>query len=160
MRTTTYLPSPVGLLRLVGEDGALVQLHMLDPDAPRVRDDGPHGFEPALEQLTAYFAGGLRTFDLPLALGGSPFQEQVWAALREIPFGRTTSYGELAAEIGRPTASRAVGAANSRNPVAIIVPCHRVIASTGRLHGYAGGLERKQLLLDHERRCAGTLTLL
>jgi methylated-DNA-[protein]-cysteine S-methyltransferase len=153
--STTYLDSPVGLLRLVAEDGALVQLHMLAPDAPRVGDDGPDGFEPVLEQLTAYFAGELRSFAVSLALGGTPFQERVWAALQEIPFGETASYGELATAIGRPTASRAVGAANSRNPVAIVVPCHRVIASTGKLHGYAGGLERKQLLLAHERRVAG-----
>jgi methylated-DNA-[protein]-cysteine S-methyltransferase len=145
--TTTYLESPVGLLRLVAEGGALVQLHMLAPDAARVGDGGPAGFERVIEQITAYFAGELTTFDLPLALGGTPFQERVWAALQEIPFGHTASYGELASAIGR-------------NPVAIVVPCHRVIASTGKLHGYAGGLERKQVLLAHERRVVGEPALL
>jgi methylated-DNA-[protein]-cysteine S-methyltransferase len=148
--TTTYLESPVGLLRLVGDDAGLVQLHMLDPATPRHGDDGAERLAAAVEQLTAYFAGELRVFDLPLALGGTPFQERVWAALREIPYGQTASYGELAREIGRPAASRAVGAANSRNPVAIVVPCHRVVGADGSLTGYAGGLDRKRALLDLE----------
>jgi len=103
-------------------------------------------------QLAEYFAGDRRAFDLPVAPRGSEFQELVWRALVEIPFGETRSYGQLARSIGQPTASRAVGAANGRNPIAIIVPCHRVIGATGALTGYAGGMAAKRWLLDHERR--------
>jgi methylated-DNA-[protein]-cysteine S-methyltransferase len=106
-------------------------------------------------RLAAYFAGDLRAFDgVALDAGGTPFQQRVWAALREIPAGDTISYLTLARRIGDPTAARAVGAANGANPIAIVVPCHRVIASDGRLSGYAGGVHRKRWLLDHER--AGT----
>ena len=108
-----------------------------------------------IEQLTAYFAGELDTFDLPLAPRGTPFQRTVWAALQEIPYGETTSYGELAEQIGRPNAARAVGLANGKNPIGIIVPCHRVVGSGGDLTGYGGGLARKQYLLDFERAGAG-----
>jgi methylated-DNA-[protein]-cysteine S-methyltransferase len=103
------------------------------------------------EQLAAYFRGELIEFALPVAAPGTPFQQRVWAALRLIPYGETRSYGEVAAEIGNPAASRAVGAANGRNPVSIVVPCHRVVGSTGRLTGYAGGLTTKEQLLAHER---------
>ena len=105
----------------------------------------------ATEQLDAYFSGTLKQFDLPLVLYGTPFQERVWRALAGIPYGKTVSYGELAREIGRPAAVRAVGAANGKNPVPIVLPCHRVIGSDGRLTGYAGGLGLKQTLLDFER---------
>jgi methylated-DNA-[protein]-cysteine S-methyltransferase len=105
--------------------------------------------EPA-EQLQAYFAGELRAFDLPLAPHGTPFQREVWSALREIPYGSTISYAELAAAVGRPDAARAVGAANGRNPIAVVIPCHRVIGASGALTGYGGGLGRKRLLLDLE----------
>lgn len=105
----------------------------------------------AASQLRAYFRGGLRRFDLPLDLGGTAFQRTVWSALQRIPYGETRSYRDIAAEIGRPSASRAVGRANGANPVAIIVPCHRVIASGGSLGGYACGLELKRFLLDLER---------
>ncbi|RZS91509.1 methylated-DNA-[protein]-cysteine S-methyltransferase [Motilibacter rhizosphaerae] len=156
MQRTTYVESPVGRLRLVGDDGALVSLHMEDQRhaAPHelVDDDGPAGFEAVVEQLAAYFAGELRAFDVVLAPRGTPFQQRVWAVLREIPFGQTMSYGEIALALGQPTASRAVGLANGRNPVGIIVPCHRVIGAGGKLVGYAGGLTRKQFLLEHERR--------
>jgi methylated-DNA-[protein]-cysteine S-methyltransferase len=103
-------------------------------------------------QLAAYFAGELTTFDLPLAAPGTAFQRRVWQALVEIPFGEARSYGEVARAIGHPTASRAVGAANGKNPLAIVVPCHRVIGAGGQLTGYAGGLPIKRWLLDHERR--------
>lgn len=157
MRTHTTVASPVGPLTLVEQDGAVVGLWMDAPaDLPAERIGAPDDATlPALrEQLAAYFAGELRTFDVPLAAGGTPFQQRVWAALREVPYGQTCSYGELALAIGRPTASRAVGAANGRNPIGIVVPCHRVIGSTGRLTGYAGGLDRKRRLLDHERGAA------
>ncbi|GLZ14815.1 methylated-DNA--protein-cysteine methyltransferase [Actinomadura sp. NBRC 104425] len=166
-RTHAVLDSPVGPLTLVAHDGVLCGLYV---DAQRHRPpqerfglraaiaDEP--FAAAAEQLKAYFAGELTTFDLPLALHGTPFQLRVWEALREIPYGETVSYGELAREIGRPTAARAVGLANGRNPISIIVPCHRVIGSTGGLTGYGGGLERKRFLLDFERRTAMGAALL
>jgi methylated-DNA-[protein]-cysteine S-methyltransferase len=103
------------------------------------------------QQLTAYFAGQLEEFDLTLALLGTPFQQEVWDALRRVPYGQTCTYGELAAAIGRPSAVRAVGAANGRNPVCIVVPCHRVVGSTGQLTGYAGGVDKKAKLLALER---------
>jgi O-6-methylguanine DNA methyltransferase len=104
----------------------------------------------AAEQLDQYFAGARRRFDLPLDLPGTPFQQRVWQALSEIPFGETLSYGQLAARIGKPGAARAVGLANNRNPISIIVPCHRVIGADGSLTGYGGGLDRKRWLLAHE----------
>ena len=106
----------------------------------------------AVEQLAAYFAGELRVFDLPLGAEVTGFQRLVWRALGTIPFGETRTYGAIAHAIGRPSASRAVGAANGRNPISIIVPCHRVIGASGELTGYAGGVEMKQWLLAHERR--------
>lgn len=109
----------------------------------------------AAEQLRQYFAGERQTFNLPLAAPGTTFQQQVWHQLRQIPFGHTQSYGELAQRLGNKNAMRAVGAANGRNPIAIIVPCHRVIGADGKLTGYAGGLDRKIWLLQHEQRVAG-----
>ena len=105
----------------------------------------------AARQLSEYFAGDRTDFDLDLAPSGTDFQRKVWTALSQIPYGTTESYGQLALRIGQPTASRAVGLANGRNPIAIVVPCHRVIGSSGTLTGYAGGLERKRWLLEHER---------
>ena len=106
----------------------------------------------AKQQLAEYFAGQRQAFDLPLRMQGTPFQQKVWAALREIPYGETRSYGQIAAQVGNPKASRAVGMANNRNPIAIIVPCHRVIGANGSLTGYAGGLSVKEELLALERR--------
>lgn len=103
------------------------------------------------KQLKEYFAGQRKDFDLPLSFGGTPFQRMVWEGLLGIPYGETVSYGQLADRLGRPTASRAVGLANGKNPISIIVPCHRVIGSTGDLTGYGGGVERKRQLLDFER---------
>jgi methylated-DNA-[protein]-cysteine S-methyltransferase len=105
-----------------------------------------------MTQLEAYFAGTLRQFTLDLAPQGTPFQQAVWRALQDIPYGQTTSYGALARQLGNPKASRAVGAANGQNPLAIVIPCHRVVGSTGKLTGYAGGLDTKQALLAFERR--------
>lgn len=155
---TTTLESPIGPLTLAAEEGRVTQLSMHEQrHAPAAspdwrRDDA--WFAPYAEQLAAYFGGELEEFDFPLDLRGSEFQRAVWAALRSIPYGTTISYGELAGRVGNPRASRAVGLANGRNPVAIVVPCHRVIGADGSLTGYGGGLERKVWLLEHERKCA------
>jgi methylated-DNA-[protein]-cysteine S-methyltransferase len=147
--------SPIGPLTLAGDGDTLTNLSMADQThLPIGRDAWIYDddvFEKAVEQLDAYFAGERLEFDVPMRLDGTDFQRQVWTALLGIPYGETASYGEIAQEIGRPTASRAVGMANGRNPVAIIVPCHRVIGSSGTLVGYGGGLPRKQTLLDLER---------
>jgi methylated-DNA-[protein]-cysteine S-methyltransferase len=150
----TMLDSPVGELTLVARDGLLAgvymtqQRHLPARETFGERDERP--FVAVITQLEEYFAGSRTEFDLPLALRGTPFQETVWRALTTIPYGETTSYGELAEQIGRPSASRAVGLANGKNPVSIIVPCHRVVGSSGSLTGYGGGLERKRQLLDFE----------
>ncbi|HUR51817.1 MAG TPA: methylated-DNA--[protein]-cysteine S-methyltransferase [Mycobacteriales bacterium] len=152
MRTKTLLDSPVGPLTLVAEDGALAGLyltahrHAPPLDLPVDRDALPA----VREQLNAYFSRDLKEFDVPLAVRGTPFQQQVWDALRTIPYGETWSYRELAEAIGRPTAVRAVGLANGRNPVSVVVPCHRVVGANGSLTGYGGGLPAKQWLLAHE----------
>jgi methylated-DNA-[protein]-cysteine S-methyltransferase len=147
--------SPVGPLTLAGEGSALSHLRMDDQlYPPRGTDawtEDPQGFDAVAEQLDAYFAGELTEFDVELDLRGTAFQQRCWAALLEIPYGETRSYGEQAMRIGQPTASRAVGLANGRNPVGIIVPCHRVIGTSGGLTGYGGGLDRKRHLLDLER---------
>ena len=151
----TTTPSPIDELLLVGDGEAVTALHMAaqrygpaDVGADWRRDD--RLFTVATGQLAAYFAGELTDFDLPLAPAGTGFQQRVWAALRTIPYGQTTSYGELAGQLGNPGASRAVGLANGRNPIAVVVPCHRVIGANGTLTGYGGGLDRKRWLLDHE----------
>jgi len=152
--TYCYMESPVGRLLLAGEGKTLHFLSFpsghkaLRPKPQWRRADGT--FAEAQHQLAAYFSGALRRFDLPLALTGTDFQKRVWTALRTIPFGETRSYGWLAREIGKPSASRAVGAANGANPIPIIVPCHRVIGSTGALTGFGGGIEIKKFLLEHE----------
>ena len=158
-RTHAVLDGPLGPMTVVGQDGALAGLYLHEqrhlPPADRLgeRDDTTL---PALqEQLGAYLAGELRTFDVALAQLGTPFQAEVWAALRQVPYGTTTTYGALAAAVGRPSAVRAVGAANGRNPCCIVVPCHRVVGADGSLTGYAGGLDRKRLLLDLERGPGG-----
>ncbi len=163
-RVHTVITSPVGPLTLVAADGVLVglymqtQRHMPPPDifGDRVAGTGDGLAEPAA-QLRDYFAGQRTEFDVPLGLAGTPFQQRVWAELQQIPYGETISYGELAERIGRPTAARAVGLANGRNPVSIIVPCHRVIGADGSLTGYGGGMERKQHLLAFERNVKAAL---
>lgn len=148
--------SPVGLLTLVASDAGLVALLWENDKPGRVRL-GPVVEEPdhpvlqrAAAQLEDYFSGRRIAFDLPLDFRGTEFQKTVWAALLAIPFGETRSYGDIARAIGRPGASRAVGAANGRNPISIIAPCHRVIGSDGALTGFAGGIEAKRYLLRHE----------
>jgi len=168
MKTTTFFstfPSPVGRLTLVGEGDDVVGLHFdKDPLAGTVRagavkDDGR--LRPAVEQLEEYFAGQRTVFDLSLVPPGTAFQKKVWAALVKIPYGATATYGQIARSVGRPDASRAVGGANHRNPIAIIIPCHRVIGADGSMTGYGGGLPRKRLPLDLETRvaAAGQLAL-
>lgn len=153
------LRSPIGNLLLLGDGSALTGLFMEETRHPPTveattrADDAP--FASARHQLEAYFAGERREFDIALAADGTPFQRRVWAALLEIPFGATESYGELAARLGKPNASRAVGAANGRNPISIIVPCHRVIGKSGALTGYGGGIRRKRWLLAHEEQADG-----
>lgn len=162
-RVHTVVDSPVGPLTLVAAGGALVGLYMTEQrhrpaeEAFGAPDPGP--FTEAAAQLRDYFAGERTGFDLPLAPEGTPFQRVVWDALLEIPYGETVSYGQLADRIGRPTASRAVGMANGRNPIGIIVPCHRVVGASGGLTGYGGGLDRKQRLLALERQGTGQLAL-
>jgi methylated-DNA-[protein]-cysteine S-methyltransferase len=152
------MDSPVGELRIVAHDGAIVAIEFSPFRGPADgrplgdRDDDDPLLRRAVAQLTAYFARELREFDLPLAPRGSAFQRSVWAQLLLIPFGETASYGEIAHRLGHTNAaSRAVGLANGRNPIPIVIPCHRVIGANGTLTGYAGGLERKQTLLDLER---------
>jgi methylated-DNA-[protein]-cysteine S-methyltransferase len=156
--------SPVGPLTVAGdaETGVVTNLRMGDqtyppPDQGRwVEVDG--AFAEVVDQLAEYFAGTRTAFDVPLRLDGTPFQREVWAALLTIPYGETRSYGQLAEQVGRPGAARAVGLANGHNPVGIIVPCHRVIGADGTLVGYGGGLPRKRALLELERsRASPTL---
>jgi methylated-DNA-[protein]-cysteine S-methyltransferase len=152
----TVLESPVGAVRVAWGDEGLVSVclgTLLDSEPPDPMWTWNARLScPATEQLEAYFAGNLRDFDLPLVLRGTDFQQAVWRALARVPFGETVSYSDLATAIGRPRAVRAVGAANGRNPIPIVLPCHRVIGRDGRLTGYAGGLDVKEQLLDFERR--------
>lgn len=149
-----YLDTPIGELLLAGDDDALCLVSFpegsmrRDPDPDWIYNEKP--FAMARQQLTEYFAGERREFDLPLKLNGTEFQMSVLQALQHIPYGETTSYAEIAERIGRPKAVRAVGAANGRNPIPIIVPCHRVIGSHGELTGFGGGLDTKEALLRLE----------
>ncbi|MFJ5709203.1 methylated-DNA--[protein]-cysteine S-methyltransferase [Streptomyces sp. NPDC093105] len=150
----TVVDSPYEPLTLVAVDGVLSRVHMTGqrhrPPEETFGAPDPRPFGEAIRQLDAYFAGELTDFDLPLHLEGTPFQLRVWEQLRLIPYGETRTYGELAEALGNPGASRAVGLANGKNPVSVIVPCHRVIGSGGSLTGYGGGLDRKQRLLAFE----------
>lgn len=150
-------PSPLGDLLLLSDGEALTRLSLDGsvgpPDPSWVRDEGP--FRDVAAQLDEYFAGARTAFDLELAPRGTAFQRAVWDALLDIPYGETASYSEVARRIGRPTAVRAVGAANNRNRVAIVIPCHRVIGANGALVGYGGGLWRKERLLALERGSPG-----
>ena len=149
-----HIPSPVDDLLLVGDGDRLFGLYLKDHrGGPGLRPEwrrDPAAFTPVAAQLDAYFAGEAQAFDVAIALGGSPFQRQVWQQLARIPFGVTLSYAELAARAGRPGAARAAGAANARNPISIVLPCHRVVGTSGSLTGYAGGVTRKRWLLEHE----------
>jgi len=156
---TSYrtIDSPIGPLTLAGQGTVLTNLRMVDQTYEPSRtgwapDNG--SFAEAVDQLNAYFAGELLEFSVQLDLRGTQFQQRVWKALLTIPYGETRSYGEIAEQIGASGAARAVGLANGHNPIAIIVPCHRVIGASGKLTGYGGGLDRKQTLLELERRRA------
>jgi len=150
------VPTPVGLLKLVASDEALVAVLWENDDPKRVRlgpllENDEHPILLAAErQLAEYFAGARKTFDLPLDFAGTPFQRRVWAELLNIPFGQTRTYAEIATAIGHPRAFRAVGAANGKNPISIVAPCHRVIGEDGSLTGFAGGLKAKECLLGIE----------
>jgi methylated-DNA-[protein]-cysteine S-methyltransferase len=149
----TIMPSPVGELLLTASDAGLTGLqfapHTTSPERRGQRDDA--ALSEVVGQLEEYFAGRRRAFDLTLAPSGTPFQSRVWKAIAAIPYGKTVSYGTVASRIKQPTAARAVGMATGRNPIAIIVPCHRVVGADGSLTGFGGGLDRKTLLLDLER---------
>jgi len=154
-RLYTTVASPIGELLLVGDGRRLSGLYMVEGRRPMsARSEwtlAPESFDGVRGQLDDYFAARRTTFDVPLTMEGTPFQLRVWSALQEIPYGETTSYGEIARRVGEPSAARAVGLANGSNPIAVIVPCHRVIGASGKLTGYGGGLERKRTLLDLER---------
>jgi methylated-DNA-[protein]-cysteine S-methyltransferase len=149
------MESPVGRLLLAADEGGLLEIAFAEGRTPPVVDPswtrGGGWLREPVRQLEAFFAGQLRDFDLPLQPRGTAFQQRVWNLLLEIPFGETISYGELARRAGNPAASRAVGLANGSNPIAIVVPCHRVIGSNGKLTGYGGGLDNKRWLIDFER---------
>jgi methylated-DNA-[protein]-cysteine S-methyltransferase len=152
---TTTIDSPVGPLLLTSDGTSLTRLlFAADPDPSWSTDPCPV-LDEAVRQLGEYFVGERRDFDLPLDPVGTPFQLTVWAALRDIPYAETINYGQLAGRVGNPHASRAVGLANGRNPISIVVPCHRVIGANGSLTGYGGGLDRKRTLLELERRTVG-----
>jgi len=151
----TWMESPLGKLLLATDEDRLIELAFADGRTPPIVDpswtEGGAWLREPVRQLKAFFKGDLRDFDLSLKPTGTPFQQRVWTLLREIPFGETISYGELARRIGNPAASRAVGLANGSNPIAIVIPCHRVIGSNGKLTGYGGGLDNKRWLIDFER---------
>ncbi|MDH6213331.1 methylated-DNA--[protein]-cysteine S-methyltransferase [Streptomyces pseudovenezuelae] len=163
MKQHTVTPSPYGPLTLVADDGVLCGLYMTEQrHRPPEETFGPRDdtlFGEAEEQLEAYFAGELKEFTLDLKLTGTPFQRSVWDQLNLIPYGETRSYGDLADALGNPGASRAVGLANGKNPIGIIVPCHRVVGTSGGLTGYGGGLDRKQRLLAFEGGSESATTL-
>ncbi len=151
----TIIPSPIGNILLARNEKGITHINFQDGEsaltpAPNWQRDDT-AFADVVTQLDAYFAGELQEFDLPLAPAGTPFQQTVWQVLQTIPYGQTSTYGELAVEIGKPNASRAVGAANSRNPIPIVIPCHRVIGANGKLTGFSGGLHIKEALLSLEK---------
>lgn len=155
-RSSRSIPTPIGRLDLVADDEAIVEIRFEDDDRPLDAVAVEPGAHPVLDraaaQLREYFDGTRAEFDLPLAPHGTAFQHEAWAALRRIPYGETITYGQQAVWLGDRNKSRAVGAANGRNPIPIVVPCHRVVGSNGHLTGFAGGLDTKAWLLDHERR--------
>jgi methylated-DNA-[protein]-cysteine S-methyltransferase len=151
----TVIDTDVGEMMVIGDDDAVHFVHLPGSFSARSFDrermGAPAAVGAAVEQIDAYFGGDLTTFSLPLAPAGTVFQRRVWFALAEIPYGTTESYGELALRVGNPKACRAVGLANGRNPIPLVLPCHRVIGANGNLTGYGGGLELKRRLLDHEQ---------
>lgn len=160
----SQIPSPLGPVLVAGADAGISLVifqegprKIVPPDDWQHRSSGP--LRQAVEELQAYFLGGLEKFSTPLAPQGTDFQKKIWCALSEIPYGETSTYHELAINIGKPTAARAVGSAVSRNPIAVIIPCHRVIGKRGSLVGYGGGLHRKKMLLSFENENMGATHL-
>lgn len=152
MKYTYHYDSPVGILRISADEEGITSIQL---NAERHKDTGESPIlAEAVRQLDEYFNGIRKTFDLPLSLSGTEFQRRVWQVLCEIPYGETCTYGQIAAVTGNPKASRAVGSANNRNPIAIVIPCHRVVGANGSLTGYAGGLDIKEYLLELEKRNA------
>lgn len=162
VRIYDIVESPIGQLLLLGDGESLCGLAMQQGDEPHIIQPGwkhsSDAFRVVRAHLGEYFAGERRTFELPLRLSGTPFQQRAWQVLLQIPYGTTRTYAEQARSIGRPAAARAVGAANARNPIPIIIPCHRVIGHDGRLTGFGGGFERKNYLLAHEARVGSVLS--
>lgn len=154
MTTYATIGSPIGELLLTADGGALTRLYMSPFHVDHAWRHDPDSLSAAAAQLGEYFAGERTDFELPLAPAGTEFQQRVWAMLLDIPYGETTTYGTLANRLGNPRTVRAVGLANGRNPISIVIPCHRVIGADGTLVGYGGGLERKRVLLDHETEVA------
>ena len=159
MKRYCYCDSPIGRMLLVGKNGVLEKLHFPNSteqlQIPVEWQEDKESFTETLEQLRQYFAGNRRQFDLPISPQGTPFQERVWQELCKIPYGETASYGMIAQRIGKPKACRAVGMANSKNPIPIIIPCHRIIGKDGSLTGFGGGLPVKKQLLELERQSLG-----
>jgi methylated-DNA-[protein]-cysteine S-methyltransferase len=154
---TAVYESPIGAIEIKAEEKGILEVHFVEKSGllrspGGAAAGGPDVLRACLSQLEEYFRGKRASFSLPLRLEGTAFQKKVWAALLRVPFGQTTTYGAIAAAVGNKRAGRAVGGANHRNPVSIIVPCHRVVGSDGRLTGYGGGLWRKEWLLAHERK--------
>lgn len=147
MTYQSYLQTPIGYLRILSDGEGITEIRFMDTDGP---EDPDVHTESARTQLKEYFEGNRNSFDITLKADGSAFEQKVWAELCSIPFGSTTSYGVIAKKIGNPDASQAVGAANGKNPIAVVVPCHRVVGANNDLTGYAGGPERKEWLLKHE----------
>jgi methylated-DNA-[protein]-cysteine S-methyltransferase len=158
MATHTTIDSPIGELTLVADDGKLTGVyfphHWYAPDPATFGPESGAGFDEATEQLAEYFAGDRKSFDLAAEPRGAAFQSQVWGLIAEIPYGQTVTYGDLACEVGRGATPKDVGTAVGRNPLSVIVPCHRVVGKDGSLTGYAGGLARKRFLLDLEEKAA------
>lgn len=150
MNYYAYLKSPIGLLEIVANDKAIIQITSASKRSPTTQKDPPAHLKQCLLQLEQYFSGERVEFDLPLEASGSEFQKKVWKQLEKIPYGKTCSYGDIAKKINKLGAQRAVGGANNKNPIMIVIPCHRVIGSSGQLVGYGGGLEKKRWLLSHE----------
>lgn len=161
MKRYTHLQSPLGTVLVMSENEMLTRLYLDRNEVPTGDDwvEDPGSFSAVAEQLDAYWRGELTTFDVPMDPVGTDFQKSVWAALTEIPYGETVTYGEIADRIGKPRAVRAVGRANGSNPIAVIVPCHRVIGANGSLTGYAGGLDKKRRLLDLENQSSPRKTV-
>jgi methylated-DNA-[protein]-cysteine S-methyltransferase len=152
MKRFAHLPGPLGPILVTAEDGLLTRLYLDCDDVPEGDDweEDPTAFAEVADQLDAYWRGELTAFDVPMSPAGTDFQKQVWAALQDIPYGTTVTYGQIADAIGKPRAVRAVGRANGSNPIAVIVPCHRVIGANGSLTGYGGGIDKKEKLLELE----------